>query len=409
MISVLNHRQQLSGNKFKFYLVGFLLCLSQFSSAQIFEANKYNRDFFDVDKPEKDFLTVTLVLPFYLDVLQAGSVNFESESFKSRSIGFDYYQGLKLAFDSLTNFGLRTKINIVDSEKPGLSYSSADVAQMLNESDAIIGPIVPDKFLQASVFTQINPIPTFSPLSPQDLLRFNNPYLISLTPTLKHHAWAMAKHIYKNAKGKSVLIIENPSSKNNKLNKVLTEYLDSIKVKYTRVYIKQDNPSFSMLEKGIKEAMNEPVIINTSLDSKYLNTFFQYLSTDSTLSMSLYTHPNIDKLEGFDFSRLMAYKTYTTSSFFYDEDNPEFSSLYRHYIETYHQYPNEQALKGFQFGWFLGRLFLKYNTNYFKNLNDDNSNVFPKYSFLIENFMLHNAHVEVLQWKNFNMLPEVDE
>lgn len=149
MISAQNHRQPLSGNSLKYRLILFIAFLSLSSIAtQVVEAQNGKS------------LTVAIIFPFFTDV---DSTSLSMQNRQIQRAAYDYYEGLLLASDSLSQLGININLHVFDSEKRGEKVSV--ILAKLDEikPDFVIGPAVRDMLQHIAPWSRERKVPVITP------------------------------------------------------------------------------------------------------------------------------------------------------------------------------------------------------------------------------------------------------
>jgi ABC-type branched-subunit amino acid transport system substrate-binding protein/LysM repeat protein len=97
----------------------------------------------------------------------------------------DFYQGAMLAIDSIKNAGLSLNLWVYDTNRSTARSLSLLKEKGIKEADLIVGPIYPESIKPVSEFARENKIPIVSPLSTNNYLLSNNPYLIQVNPSFQ--------------------------------------------------------------------------------------------------------------------------------------------------------------------------------------------------------------------------------
>ena len=124
MISVRNRLPRLSGNRWLLFLVTVLIaaaCSPKVQPVAVHQPVKKAPEQPAI-RPEKKEVaaaapkvsTIALLLPFGLNHLAPGE-SYTSSSLREADIALGYYQGFKLALDSLTAQGYNYKLLVLDS------------------------------------------------------------------------------------------------------------------------------------------------------------------------------------------------------------------------------------------------------------------------------------------------------
>ena len=414
MISVRNHRPLLSGNKWLFF-VGIAL-LAYGCSPKIRSVSTPVKAEKPVAKTEPEkaveknamakVSAIAMLLPFSLDNLNSGA-QYTSAALSRANMSLDYYQGFKLALDSLTGKGYSFKLQVFDTkDQPSQAHSMA-YNPAIRTSDLIVGPVFPDD-LQA--FTSIlkgsgKSIPTVSPLSPGSPSTIKDQDLVTVATPLEYHAWAAAQYISDHYKPKNVFILKSGFSEENNFIVPFKKEIDSatknkVKIIAPTIVHGQLNgliPQLSLTEENIFviPATNEPFLMVTlrSLDTlakKY--------------PITLFGHPSWGKFDYLKPDILQRLKTHITNTDRVDYKSSMVNAFIRLYRKTYHTEPTHYALMGFDEGMYFGNL-LGENQDGLKKLDkNDFSGLLNKYHFVKKPGLgWINTHVNILEYNNFEL------
>ncbi len=97
----------------------------------------------------------------------------------------EFYEGARLAVDSLVRAGISVNLNVYDTER-----NTDRVRQIIQSSefqniDLIIGPVYPEIMRIVSDWARINKVNIVSPLTSRSEFLANNPYLFQVTPSAR--------------------------------------------------------------------------------------------------------------------------------------------------------------------------------------------------------------------------------
>ncbi len=219
MISAQNHPLQLSGSKWLIYIGLVLVAGACTPKLQPVVPPK------PVEQPvakapevkppvkvEPKFSKISLILPFNLDYLKTG---YSSNSLKEANIAVEYYQGFKLALDSLTASGYNYKLQVYDSkDQPAQAHALASNSK-IRESDLIVGPGFPVNLKAFTDMLTSPRKPIVSPLASAAPSNFKNQNLITAIPPLEYHVWAAADYVATSIKAKRVFVLRSGFSEEN--------------------------------------------------------------------------------------------------------------------------------------------------------------------------------------------------
>ena len=162
--------------------------------------------------------SIAMLLPFSLDNLNTGA-QYTSSTLSHANLSVDYYQGFKLALDSLTGQGYNYKLQVFDTKEDAAQAHSLAYNPAIRTSDLIVGPVFPDDLKRISVILtwQVRE-KLFRLYLRFRLLRlqlYKDQSLITVATPLEYHAWAAAQYISEHYKPKKVFVLKSGFSEEN--------------------------------------------------------------------------------------------------------------------------------------------------------------------------------------------------
>ena len=347
---------------------------------------------------------ISMLLPFDLDNLSPG-LQYTGTTLQRAILSLDYYQGFKLALDSLTGQGYNYKLQVFDTkEQPAQAHSLA-YNQFVRSSDLIIGPVFPDDMLAfTSALTGINR-PVVSPLSPASPSTIKNQSLITVATPLEYHALFTAKYIIQKINPKKIFILKSGYSDENNYILPFKKTIDSLSKGKTRIIA-------ATIVRGRLNGLipqlsttGENIFLVPSTNQAFLMVTLRALDTlAKKYKVTLFGHPSWGKFTYLNTEVLQRLNTHITSSDKADYKSAAVMAFARVYRKTYHAEPSEYALIGFDEGFYFGGL-LGANKDGLKKLSDND------FTGLLNNFHFIkkpgigwiNTHVNVWQYNNFEL------
>jgi len=413
MTSVRNHRLLLSGNKWLVLagIVALAACspkvrtVSAPARPKTPEAKKEAEK--TAEKPAATRVsTISMLLPFTLDDLNAGA-QYTPATLSRANLSLDYYQGFKLALDSLTAKGYNYKLQVYDTKDAPAASSNLAVTPAIRTSDLVVGPVFPDD-LQA--FTNVlagsgKIIPTVSPLSPAAPATVKDQFLVTVATPLEYHAWSAAEYINEHYKPKKVFILKSGYSDDNKYITPFKKGMDSLSKRKTKIIA----PTIvrGRLDELVSQlsATEENVFVIPSTNQQFLTVTLHSLdSLAKRYPVTLFGHPSWTKLAYLKPDILQRLKTHITNTDRVDYKSPQILAFIRNYRKAYRSEPTHYAMMGFDEGLYFGAL-LGENPDDLKKLDKkDFSGLLNKYRFIKRQALgWINTHVNVLQYNNFEL------
>lgn len=414
MISVRNHRPPLSGNKWLLFLV--IALIAGACSPRVRPAPEPVKPPVEkpverpkpVEKPVKvppKTSVISMILPFGLDHMNANS--FTDATLKQAIMALDYYQGFKLALDSLTAQGYNYKLQVYDSrDVPAYAHSLANNPQ-IRASDLIVGPVFPDdiKAFTAVLTAPRNPI--VSPLSPSEPTVFKNQNLVTVIPPLDCHAWAAAEYVNNTLKPKKIFILKSGYSEDNNYIIPFKKGIDSLSKR--RIIVNQLTVVRGRLTAIIPQltTTGPNIFVVPSTNQAFLSVTLKTLdSLADYYPITLIGHPSWEKFTFLNADLLERLNTHITISDKINYKATATINFLRSYRKIYHVEASEFAIKGFDEGMYFGGL-LGANGGGLKNLNKNNyTGLHNSFHFINKPGLgWVNTHVTIYQYANFELKP----
>jgi hypothetical protein len=410
MTLVRNHRPQLSGNK---WLIVFLALIVGACSPKLRPAPQPSVKTTEKPTPEEKkpvtevsakTSVISLILPLGLDHA-AFKQAYSAADLKKANMSVEYYQGFKLALDSLTSIGANYKLQIFDSKDDDAQAHSLAFNPQIRNGDLIVGPIFPEDVKTfTSVLTAVSK-PIVSPLSPASPATFNNPNLVTMTPPLEYHAKGAATYITNRIKPKKVFILNSGFSDEKFYTTPFKRTIDSLskrKIQVVSTTIVRGNltPLIPQLS-----ATDQNIFVVPSTKQAFLLVILHSLDTLSKkYPVTVFGHPNWEKFTFLNVAQLQRLKTHITSTDNVNYKSGQTNMFLRSYRRAYHAEPTDFAIKGFDQGMYFGELLAK-NDNGFKNPEQvDYTGIHNDFHFIKKPGQgWVNTHVDILRYENFDL------
>ncbi|UEG52401.1 hypothetical protein LLH06_15695 [Mucilaginibacter daejeonensis] len=347
---------------------------------------------------------ISLLLPFGLDNLNSVK-GYNAADLKKANIAVDYYQGFKLALDSLTAKGYNYKLQVFDT-RDELAYThSLSVNPSVRSSALIVGPVFPEG-LKTFIGTPASLTrPLVSPLSPASPDDLHSDKLITVMPPLEYHAAAAAKFVHTRVKPRKVFILLSGFSEDKKFITPFKHSMDTVsKRKVQVVYFIVSHGSLTKLLPQLNNKV-ENVFIVPAQNKSFLTVTLRSLDTLSRhYPVTTIGHPNWEKLTFLKADILQRIKAHITSSDRVSYRQSATTAFIRSYRRFYGSEPSAYAYKGFDEAMYFGGLVAQ-EGDALSHLDQ-----YP-YQALHNRFDFVrrpglgwiNAHVNVLKYTNFEL------
>jgi len=408
MILAQNHQQQLSGNKF--WCIIFMSCFLLACSPKVTTHKTPKKEEAAKEeaavKTEKKFTeaNIALLVPFNLNL---ASIRSGSKAEMEKSVmAIDFYQGFKMGIDSAAAAGLNFRLKVLDTRDNNDQILSLIKSGQLSGSDLIVGPVFPEGIKFITNYSVANSVPVVSPLAATHPDEFLNPNLISMVNNIDLHAEKIGNFITKEfdpAKTIVALISTRKSADETLAIPVRSYFKKDKGAKFTF----QEYSSVYALETA-RDPAKQYIVIMSSSDRQFVVATIDKLvkMKNSGMQIDLFGHPNWPK-QNYSTEKLQLLHTRVTTSYWVDYKNPAVISFVRKYRNLNHFEPGEYAFKGFDAGFYFGKVMAEHGTNYLRYLPAE------KYKGLQNSYLFKkddqlgyiNTSLFLLEYKNYALNP----
>ncbi|MBG6235718.1 hypothetical protein IWX76_002286 [Pedobacter sp. CAN_A7] len=408
MISVQNHLQPLSGNKY--LIVIFMALYLSACSPKVQTVNKSTapeekEKVEEVIKPPKKFkeAMVSLLVPFNLQDYKAKPTT--KAEIEKHAMAIDFYQGFKLGIDSAASFGLNFKLLVYDTRETTQQLDDLFRSNILTGSHLLVGPVFPKGLKYMTAYSKQHNIPIVSPLAASQPSEFANPNLISIVNNIDLHAAKIGDYIsrkYKSQQAEAVLI-STKSPDDEVLGKPLRAYF--LAKQEQSIPLAEYASVYTMETKVVKN--KKYVVMLSSSDFKFVTATIDKLSKmkKAGFDIDLFGHPDWLK-QNYNTEKLQALNTMITASHKVNYRSAAVIDFIKKYRRAYQFEPGEYAFKGFDIGFYFGREFTRHGDDFLKNLTKDKyKGLHNSFSFILDEQNGYiNTNLNLLQYRNFDLI-----
>jgi hypothetical protein len=357
----------------------------------------------NVAKPVKKFTeaSISLMLPFKLNQLNLKTAT--KAQVENADMAIDFYQGVKMGVDSASNLGLNFKLNVFDSRDDNTHLATVLKKDALKQSNLIIGPVFPDGVNYVTNFALANDMPIVSPLAASKPSDFNNPKLISIVNNIDQHGARIADYIAnKYQSEQTIVVLINP--KKTADEQFAAPIKQRFKEKHPSYIIQEFTTTYAFETRMIKG--KKYAVIICSSDVGFVNPSIEKIFKLRNLKtggydLNLFGHPNWAK-QNYNVAQLQNLNTIISTSYVIDYKSTSVINFVKKYRAKFKFEPSEYSFKGFDIGFYFGKLLVKHGENYldfltkekYKGLHNSFEFAFdPRYGY-------YNTDLMLLQYRN---------
>jgi ABC-type branched-subunit amino acid transport system substrate-binding protein/LysM repeat protein len=324
-------------------------------------------------KPIGD-IDVAVFLPLTLgmvDNIDVGKIANGDENLpEDMKVGIEFYEGIKMAFDSLKKQGFKGNLHIYDYGTDSAGFVKLMQKPELKNMDLIIGPLSSKKFEIVLKFAKENNINIVSPTLQGNNMLLGNPNVSKTTPSYATQAEELAKYAAEKFSGQNIVVFNSANPKDKPYINTFKKTINSILQKAAKDTVKevtfttmnnfilhattQPNPNKEIKTFKVLEAKPNVVVIpstNQSFVTEAVNKLFllRHEKGDSIIAIGM---SNFQDMESLDFGYLASLHAIISSYEFIDYNNPATKKIILKYRSDYKTDPTQYVFSGFDVGYF---------------------------------------------------------
>ncbi len=350
----------------------------------------------------KERYRIDVLLPLYLDELvKNNKPTFKSKVPDKALPSVSFYEGIKLAADSLSVLGYDIDVYVHDITQAGLTPEAMVSSEILSESDLIIGALQSEYLPTIADYAKKVKINFISALSPSDADIKDNPFFTMLQPTLETHCDKVKSVALRKYPSKPILLFYRTS--NSVDSQAYDIVLDGDKKTFEKVSC-ETLPGRYALEKWL-DSNSSNVIIMPIVDVSYAETVLQHLSTlFPTYRFEVFGMPSWKFMGAIRKTNALPNIGVTfTSPFYYDLTTKEGKTVAAAYKKEFGGKPSEMVFRGFDIMFWYSSLLSKYGTVFNDKVGDVRNAYFTRYDIKPQwthaNDLLYNENERIFIYR----------
>ncbi len=326
---------------------------------------------------------IAVLVPFDLDSAYTGySYNLGTLNIPHYFMpGLDFYNGVKLALDSLQRDSINLDVWVYDTKS-----KTKPVSEIIKEMNVITPNLIIASFTNTSEqksfadFALQNNIPMVSVTYPNDAYVHENPFFILENSTLQTHVdslYSYVSRVYRNSK---IIYLTRKGYIEEKIRK-----------QFTSLNKKDNSVKFSITELNtipttndllpLMDSTKENIFICGVLDEGYGLNLVKSLSAATSYRTVAIGMPTWDGIKALTYSNCNNVRIIYTSPFYYTSGMPAVDAFKKTYSRQFFSNPGDMVFKGFESTLYFVKLFLKYNSDMINHLNDESFFIVTHFNF----------------------------
>lgn len=323
---------------------------------------------------------VDVFLPLYLSENVPGGKPVSRDQLTERSLsGINFYEGLKMAADSLTKLGFSADVYIHDVTDPAFAPRELIRTGALDETDLVIGGLTSTHIPELADFCQKHHVNFISAFSPADADVKGNPFFTLMQPSLERHCKDIAERLFKNYPDAVPYLFYRKGDASDSL---AMKYFTADKNRvFRKVACDGGKPDIAWIARFADTAKPNIAIMaivdagQADLVLKELKTTFSSCFFDVFGLPSWKALPSLRKADAYPNIAVTI-----STPFYFDPTATNGQVLAQQYRKEFGSYkPSELVFRGYEtFFWYL-TLLNKYGTVFNSNMSDREGQIFSKY------------------------------
>jgi len=309
---------------------------------------------------------VALFLP--LNLISTDNINVEKiahgdDKFaEDTKIGIEFYEGIKLAFDSLRKLDFALFLHIYDTDVDSLAFIKLLNKSELTEMDLIIGPLYGSKFDLVLKFAKYNNINILSPTLLGNNMLLGNPNVSKVKPSYMTQADVLAKFVTENYAGQNIIVFNSANVRDKPYLNIFKKTANPILIKSKKDTVKE--VTFTSLKNFISKTKPNIVVVpstDRSFVTEAVNKLYSH-KQDTKDSVIVLGFNNFQEIESLDFGYLDFLHAIISSYTDIDYQHSETKSFILKYRNEFHTEPSQYAISGYDIGLYYFSALYKYGS-----------------------------------------------
>ena len=309
----------------------------------------------------KKSYNVALVIPLDLGDVTQMDVNPdpESETQENKPLQFiEYYEGFRMALDSLENIGVSLKVTVYDTGHDTLKTLKLLQDPEFRNTDLIFGMMYHRNFQLVADFAEKYNIPIINPLSEREQILEKHKRVFKVRPPIKSLSPELIRYLETSCKDSTVIVI----SDDQKASKTLASTIMSA-LQGKTIDVHKAEGSDEMLNLISKKKGN--IIILISEDKSFVLDLVTALNEHrNEFTATLIGLPRWDRFDDIESDYLVNLRTHVMAPYFIDYDDPGVKKFVANYQERYQTDPDPLAFQGFDITFYFISALGKYGKSF---------------------------------------------
>lgn len=333
-------------------------------------------------KVEAQRQKLAIFAPLYLDsaFTWSGDYRFNKTFPKFLNPGVEFYQGVKVALDSLQQQGAPLEVFIYDTK----SRSTPVYQQMRSPELADVGMVIayanPSETRQLADIAQARKIPFISATLPNDAGVSNNPYFVVLNTTLLGHIEGIYRLLQEQYSRDRIILFSKSGPQEDAIRAHFLDYGKTTTSKPLNMKVVDIGESFTPQQLAVQmDSTKRNVVVAGSLDEQFGTDLAKHLGTLSKTYTS--TLVGMPTWENFNFNKpeFKSLDIIYSTPFFYARLTPLESRVAVGFEKEIGSRPTDSYFRGYETVMRFAQLLLQTKKDVASNLTHKGNHIFTRF------------------------------
>lgn len=330
----------------------------------------------------REYYEVALLLPFYLERMKENNEAIEKASnnriaeklakklHNDAKYAIEFYQGFKIAADSLTQRGLNIKLTVFDTSNDSLTVSNLLEEGKLDEADLIVGPLYLDNFMMVADFAKRSKKNIVSPVKLSNKILLGNSYVSKVATSSPIQSKFLGKFMYDSLRFKNTIMVY-PNQFNEirraeyikkEFNKAAQNTEDTNRIVPFKEVFWDEKSTWGLSSKFSDTDTN--IIVVPSKDQAFVTRLLTFLYGQNDYQFIVYGMDEWKKFDNIEVAYLQDLNVHLITSEFVSNEDWTVEAFKQKFVTQYTLLPEKYSYLGYDVGIYYLSLLKEHGLNF---------------------------------------------
>ncbi|MDP4148863.1 MAG: amino acid ABC transporter substrate-binding protein [Bacteroidota bacterium] len=307
---------------------------------------------------------LAIFAPLYLDSAfdATGNYRYDKNFPKFINPGLEFYEGAKLAMDSLAAEHAMLEVHVYDTRSATQSLGQILQSTDFQQTGLILGHVNAGEMLQlAAAASRLN-IPFVNVNYPNDGGITNNPDVVLLNSTLRTHCEGIYRYVQRNYATKPIIAFRKKGPQEDRLKNYFIEIERTtasvpLKIRYVTL---DDNFDAAVLAPYL-DSNTQTICLAASLDENFGKSLCLALaSLSKTYHSTVIGMPTWDNISDFSLPEYANEEIIYTTPFYVNPTDNLTIRIQQYFRTKFYSRPSDMVFRGYETTWRFAKLLIQY-------------------------------------------------